>query len=209
MLEALTAYVPEDRRQASARGETFPERIRGAALFADISGFTILAGVLVRHYGPQRGAEELISQLDRVYNAIIEQLHQYSGSTIGYSGDAITCWLDGDDGRRAIAAALGMQTAVKQLLSISFPSGETISLAVKVAIVVGDGRRLLVGDPAIQLIDVLGGSVAEHLAVAAQVVHSGEVLIDAETARQLEGILIVGEQRSTADGAQSFRVVTN
>ena len=209
MLDELSVYIPEDRRQAMARGETLPERTQGAALFADISGFTPLTEALVHHYGPQRGAEELISHLDRVYNTLIEQLHRYSGSIIGYSGDAITCWLDRDDGSRAIAAALGMQAAMKQLLSISLPTGQTISLAVKVVIVVGDGRRLLVGDPAIQLIDVLGGSIAEQLAVAAQVVHSGEVLVDAKTAQQLSGILIAGEQRESLDGSQSFTVVTN
>ncbi len=209
MLDALSVYIPEDRRQAIARGEMLPERMQGAALFADISGFTPLTEALVHHHGPQRGAEELISHLDRVYNTIIEQLHQYSGSVIGYSGDAITCWLDGDDGRRAIAAALGMQAAMKQLLSISFPSGESVSLAVKVVIVVGGGLRLLVGDPSIQLIDVLGGAVAERLAVAAQVVHSGEVLVDTETAQRLSGMLTTSERRQNPDGSQSFAVVTD
>lgn len=208
MLDLLSVYVPEDRCQAMARGETLPEQMEGAALLADISGFTPLTEAMVHHYGPQRGAEELTSLLDRVYNALIQKLHRYQGSVIGFSGDAITCWLDRDDGQRAIAAALEMQAAMRQLLSVSFPTGETVSLTVKVAIAVGNGLRLLVGDPAIQVIDVMGGSVVEHLAVAAQLAHAGEIIVDAQTANRLEGILTISEQRGTPDNSLSFAVVT-
>ena len=34
------AYIPMDRRQALVRPREFPDRTQGAALFADISGFT-------------------------------------------------------------------------------------------------------------------------------------------------------------------------
>jgi class 3 adenylate cyclase len=209
MFDSLAVYVPEDRRQTMACGKTLPEQMQGAALFADISGFTPLSEALVHHYGPQRGAEELTSLLDRIYNALIQPLHRYRGSVIGFSGDAITCWLDEDDGRRAIAAALGMQAAMKQLLSISFPTGETVSLAVKINVSVGEGLRLLVGDPAIQLIDVMGGPVAEHLGAAALMVHAGEVVVDVQTANRLAEILTISEQRPAPDNTRSYAVVTN
>lgn len=207
MLDTLAVYIPEDRRQAIARGEELPERMHGAALYADISGFTPLTEALVHHHGPQRGAEELTHHLDNVYNALVEQLNQYSGSVVGYSGDAITCWFDGDDGYRAIAAAIGMQSAMKQSSSIPYIDGETITLAVKVAIVVGDSLRLLVGDPTIQVFDVMGGSVSERLAVASHVVYSGEIVVDAETTTKLAEKLIVGEQRRSEDSTESFFVV--
>ncbi len=41
-VEDLAVYLPIDRRRALARGATLPDRTRGAALFADISGFTPL-----------------------------------------------------------------------------------------------------------------------------------------------------------------------
>lgn len=41
------AYIPMDRRQAMARGESLPDRTYGAALFADISGFTLLTEALM------------------------------------------------------------------------------------------------------------------------------------------------------------------
>ena len=80
-----------------------PDRVRGAALFADISGFTPLTEALANELGPQRGAEELTAHLDRVFHALIDELERRGGDVIYFSGDAITCWLDGDDGARAAA----------------------------------------------------------------------------------------------------------
>ncbi|MBC8078339.1 MAG: hypothetical protein H7Y32_19825, partial [Chloroflexales bacterium] len=55
-MESLYAYIPTDRRHALVRGVDLPARALGAALFADISGFTPLTAMLVRALGPQRGA---------------------------------------------------------------------------------------------------------------------------------------------------------
>ena len=95
----LDAYIPLDRRRAIASGEILPDRTQGAVLFADISGFTPLTEALVATFNPKRGAEELSKQLNAVYGALIAEIHHYSGSVIGFSGDAITCWFDGDEGR--------------------------------------------------------------------------------------------------------------
>jgi class 3 adenylate cyclase len=64
MTEPLSVYIPTDRRQAIARGEALPDRAYGAALFADISGFTPLSEALGRMLGRRRGAEELTRQLN-------------------------------------------------------------------------------------------------------------------------------------------------
>jgi class 3 adenylate cyclase len=45
---ALHHDMPQDRLRALARGQPLPERCAGAALFADISGFTALTEVLRR-----------------------------------------------------------------------------------------------------------------------------------------------------------------
>src|SRR5262245_54411913 len=94
----LEAYIPGDRRHALAAGIAMPDRVRGAALFADISGFTALTETLAKELGPQRGAEELTVHLNRVFHALIEEVERYGGHVIYFSGDAVTCWLDGDDG---------------------------------------------------------------------------------------------------------------
>jgi len=98
-MESLLAYIPTDRRHALARGVDLPDRTSGAALFADISGFTSLTEALVRTLGPQRGADELPRQLNRIYDALIAEVNQYQGSVLGFSGDAITCWFDENDER--------------------------------------------------------------------------------------------------------------
>ena len=59
----------------------------GAALFADISGFTPLTEELTRSLGPQRGAEELTHTINQVYDSIILELHRYGGSVISFAGD--------------------------------------------------------------------------------------------------------------------------
>ena len=53
-----------------------------------------------------RGAEEVLVFLNPVFDALIVELYRYGGTVIGFAGDSITCWLDGDDGRRAIACGL-------------------------------------------------------------------------------------------------------
>ena len=64
------AYISRDRRRALAEGSELPDRVRGAALFADISGFTPLTEALAAELGPQRGAEELTASLNRVFHAV-------------------------------------------------------------------------------------------------------------------------------------------
>src|SRR5262245_53747719 len=84
----LEAYIPGDRRRALAAGVAMPDRVRGAALFADISGFTPLTEALGKELGPQRAAEEITAQLNRVFHALISDLERYGGHVIYFSGDA-------------------------------------------------------------------------------------------------------------------------
>src|SRR5919206_2760595 len=93
-MESLSAYIPTDRRYALARGVDLPDHPTGAALFADISGFTALTEALVQALGPQRGAEELTGWLNKIYDALVAQIESYRGSVISFSGDAMTCWFD-------------------------------------------------------------------------------------------------------------------
>jgi hypothetical protein len=51
------AYIPRDRRRALSTGAMMADRVRGAGLFADISGFTPLTEALATELGPHRGAE--------------------------------------------------------------------------------------------------------------------------------------------------------
>jgi class 3 adenylate cyclase len=103
MDDSLGIYIPMDRRQALAHKIAIPDRVDGAALFADISGFTPLTEALIDELGFRRGAEELSDQLNAVYQVLVSQVHRYRGSVICFAGDAIVCWFDGDSGLRAAA----------------------------------------------------------------------------------------------------------
>jgi class 3 adenylate cyclase/tetratricopeptide (TPR) repeat protein len=197
-VERLEAYIPIDRRWAIANGVTLPDRAQGAVLFADISGFTPLTEALGQELGPRRGADELTRHLNRVYEALVAQVHQYGGSVIGFSGDAITCWFNQDNGRRASACALTMQQIMTQVSIVTTPSGATFPLAIKVAVTVGPVRRFLVGDPSIQLVDVLAGATVSRLAQIEQQAQKGEVLVGAEVVEQLGDQLRVTAWRQVA-----------
>src|SRR4051812_49906653 len=115
-------------------------------MFADISGFTALSEALASELGGHRASEELTAHLNRVFHALIAEVDAYGGSVIYFSGDAITCWFDGDDGLHAVAAALAMQDALARGGRIA-TRASTASLAVKVAVAAGGGRPGLPAPP--------------------------------------------------------------
>lgn len=197
-MNTLHTYLPQDRQRALALGQPLPGSAAGAALFADISGFTPLTEALTQQLGPRRGIEELARQINAVYDALIAEVEKAGGSVIGFAGDAITCWLDGDTGLRAVTAALALQAAMA-----AFPK-----LGLKVAVTSGPVRRFAVGDPAIQLLDALAGATVARLAAAEHLASRGEVLIDTATADALGGAVAISSWR-TADDGQRFAVVQN
>src|SRR5579875_854892 len=148
-MESALAFIPPDRRLALARGVELPNRATGTALFADISGFTGLTETLGRAYGPQRGAEELIRQLNTIYDALIGEVDRFRGSTIGFAGDAITCWFDEDAGPRALNAAAAMQRVLGAMSDLPLPGDKPSTISMKVAVARGTVRRFVVGDPQI------------------------------------------------------------
>jgi class 3 adenylate cyclase/tetratricopeptide (TPR) repeat protein len=201
------AYIARDRRRALADHVELPDRVTGAALFADISGFTPLTEALARELGPQRGAEELTATLGRVFHAVIEALDRRGGDVIYFSGDAITCWIDGDDGVRATAAGLGMQEAIGRVGRITTPAGTEVQLALKVAVAIGRARRFVVGDPQIQLIDVLAGALIDDLAEAEHHAEKGDVLLEPSALKALEGRVELREIRRDEEHGRSYGVV--
>lgn len=213
-------YLPMDVRQALANGMELPRQTEGAALFADISGFTTLAEALTRSLGRRRGAEELPIMLNRVYDAVITEVDRYGGSVVGFAGDSITCWFDSRTQKlfdltppespefsalhlpplvyaaaRASACALAIQTAMQQFAHVNFPNIENASLAIKVAVASGEARRLRVGNPSIQRIETLAGETLSRMAVGESLTLRGEILIDENTHHLLGKLVQVSEWR--------------
>src|SRR4051794_1399041 len=180
----LAAYLPIDRYLALLEESELPDRASGAVLFADISGFTQLTETLSQQFGPRLGSEKLTRYLNLTYEPLIELVHTYRGSVIGFSGDAITCWFGGENMARAvqqaITVALAMQTAIARMLEINISTMMTLNLALKVAVVAGPVRRFVVGDPALQRFDVLAGATLDRLAQAEHLASKGEIVVGPE-----------------------------
>jgi class 3 adenylate cyclase/tetratricopeptide (TPR) repeat protein len=221
-VDSLEVFIPPDRRQALARGEALPNRAQGVVLLADISGFIPLTDALVRELGPRQGIDELTQQLNRVYDALIAEVERYGGNVIFFSGDAITCWFDGKDegGRtkeeedsslilhpssfRAVACALEMQRVMQPFAALTTPSGAVVSLAIKVAVTAGPVRRFLVGDPQLQLLDVLAGQTLDRMARIERLAQKGETLVGEEVVTHLGDRLRIAEWRSESE-AETLR----
>ena len=203
--ETVATYISMDRRQAMANKKTLPEYVHGTALFADVSGFTALTESLANELGFQRGAEEMIRHINRVFTTLIDEVHRYSGAVISFSGDAITCWFNDHDlngnrytessTNRAAACALAMQKGMIQFATISTPDGKSISLSVKVALATGSARRMVVGDGTPHQIDVLAGSTLSVMSNAEQVARRGEIVIAATGIPAIEENFSVAEWR--------------
>lgn len=206
-MEALARFLPIDRRLALAAGRALPERDTGSVLFADIAGFTPLTEGLTRELGPQRGPEELTQQLDRIYADLIDAVHRYRGSVVGFGGDAITCWFPGDEGRRALTCAAAIHAAMRDHATIETPAGTRFALAIKVAIAEGPVRRFVLGDPALRRMDVIAGRTLDRMAAAEKLAREGETVVTAELARRFAGELEVGDWRAGGEGAERVAVV--
>jgi adenylate cyclase len=209
---SLFAYLPQDRRIALATGTSLPDRSTGAALFADISGFTPLTEVLTQAFGPRRGAEALIQQINAVYEALLGTVDDYAGSVVGFAGDAVTCWFD-DGGasatgaQRAVACAQAMQTAMGAFAALPHPAGGALALSVKVAVATGQAGRFLVGDPQTYQLEVLAGEVIDRMATAEHLARAGEIVVDAVTIEAL-GIQDVHTWRMDPATGRRFAVLT-
>ena len=173
------AYIPEDRRRALAHGDDLATLTHGAALFVDIAGYTPLAESLVGAHGARLGAEELTATLDRVVEALIEAMHRHGAAVVYFSGDAVTAWIDGDDGLAATACGLALQQEMARVGTVSTPDGGEVVLGLKVAVAVGPVHRFVVGVREVQRIDVLAGRLMDSLAAAEQCAEPGEVVLDA------------------------------
>ena len=213
MIAPLASYLPQDRLRALARGQDLPDRARGAALFADISGFTPLTEQLTQQLGARRGIEELTRRINAVYDALIGEIERYGGSVIGFAGDAMTCWFD-DDAVQTLPScpklgnsAFSIHHVVRspRPLPCKRPCAASQSWAIKVAVASGPVRRFVVGDPAIQRLDTLAGATLTRLASAEHLARTGEVIVDAATLAALGDTAQISEWR--AEGEERFAVL--
>ena len=101
------------RRRSSANATAIEgERRNVTVLFADAKGFTPLSETL--------DAEQVYSFIQRCIERMVAAVHRYEGTVTQFTGDGIMAIFGApiaheDSARRAVAAALEMQTALREL----------------------------------------------------------------------------------------------
>src|SRR4029079_7615845 len=100
-----------------------------------------------------------------------------------------------------------MQEAMARVGRVRTPAGTQVQLALKVAVAVGRARRFVVGDPQIQLIDVLAGAMIDDLAEAEHHADKGEVVLETSALAALEGRVRIREYREDEERHRRFGVV--
>ena len=220
----LHIYLPQDRLRALVTQSALPDRANGAALFADISGFTALTEALRNVLGARRGEEELTRRIEAVYSALITQIELFGGSVIDFAGDSMLCWFDEDlslvaeiesldaisqpaAAHLAVACGVALQRAMRAFAKILLPDKSTTALTLKVAIASGTARRFVVGDTKIRRMDTLAGVIVARTAAAEHLARAGEVLIDKFTANILGDGITIQEWREDSDSREGFAVI--
>lgn len=190
LVPSYGAYLPLDRRRELAGMGEVPVLSQGAALFADISGFTALTEELGRTMGPRRGAEQLTTLLNRVFGSITAAIDRQGGSVISFGGDSVIAWFPADDGWRATTVGIELVRILQEFRDGE--QGPARSLDIKVAVASGTARRMRVGRASHSYMDVLVGEVNESLVAESILLQAGDVAVSPSVAAALGGRANVG-----------------
>lgn len=182
------AETPEERWRS----------VRGAMVFADISGFTALSERLAQR--GRIGAEELVETLSRIFSVMLDVTSHRGGQLIKFGGDALLLLFDerdtnGDAAGQAASAAVEMRAALREASQIRTSVGR-LNLRISIGIHAGTFDYFLVGRPHRELIALGPGLTsvvaAENAAVA------GEILLSPAAADGLA-------PTATTDGTEGHR----
>lgn len=184
-MESPSAYIPLDRRLALLGQNEVADHSTGTVLFADVSDFTALTELFFKELGPKRGVEQLTLQLNAIYGTLIDSVAAWHGSVVGFSGDALTCWFDGDNGHRAACCALLIQQAMTEWATITITEQQVAAFAIKIALAYGPVRRFVVGDAKIQYLDTLAGATLQRVMQAEHQASRGEIVVSREIIENL------------------------
>jgi adenylate cyclase len=183
--DVLRAFVSGPVADRLVEDALVEDRRTVTAVFADLSGFTALAGSLE--------PVELARVIDPVVSGLTRIVDRYGGAVEKFAGDAILAFFGApiaheDDAERAIMAALEMHEQL--LLLSSHPAAQTLSL--HVGINTGEVYARMVGSEARLDYAVLGEAVvlAQRLESLAP---SGSTYVGAETAAMVRDGLFVFE----------------
>lgn len=192
LLQTLNVYAPPSISRRVFRdpyqqpGGTW-RRFHAATAFADISGFTPLAEELAS--AGVRGAEELTSVLNQVFEALITSVESHGGQVVKFGGDALSLvWSCKPENLReavwrAIEAAVDMQAAMARFTTVSTLQGQ-FELRMKIGISAGELLEVNAGGVFSRWEYVLAGAPMANMSSAENHAQAGEIVLD-KTAWQL------------------------
>jgi class 3 adenylate cyclase/tetratricopeptide (TPR) repeat protein len=209
LLETLASYVPAmiARRIASPltsfelpHATQFP----AAVLYADISGFSVLADQLAQQ-GPV-GAEELTRLLNDYFGQLIDLIVAHGGEVVKFAGDALLAFWAEDERRRAAAegerereddipapplshppSSLSVATlraaqcalAMQALLRVEL-ANDQVPLTMHIGIGAGDVTAMRLGGVNGHWELLVTGAPIVQAAMAEHAAQAGEVIVSAE-----------------------------
>jgi class 3 adenylate cyclase/tetratricopeptide (TPR) repeat protein len=183
--DAIASCVPDllVRRllaEPGSAGSPHADRVPGALLLADISGFTAIAERLAQR-GPA-GAEALSRLLNGAFGRLLALTGAAGGDVLKFAGDALlVCWpvTSGDPvgalaamTRRAAGCALAMQATLRD-----YASDEGIRLSLRVGIGAGEVVLLDVGGVRDRRELLVSGSAVPQTTGAATKAQPDQVLV--------------------------------
>lgn len=217
----LEAYWTVDQRTGVEQRQVMENCRDGAVLFADLAGFSSLTedakkafnqvdgmGEAGETRGQKRAADFLAGKLNEVYTAFVAEVHHYHGVVIGFSGDGMLCWFEGDGGERAIGCAFAIQVAMKDRERFEIINEVRGRLRVKVAVVAGCVQRFVVGDPDIVRMDVMVGTPVDKVADGESVAKPREVVVPLELAEAFSAWIKLGDEWLSEETGELYVVIT-
>ncbi|HSH05193.1 MAG TPA: tetratricopeptide repeat protein [Anaerolineae bacterium] len=101
--------IPHFITQQYQLGHTHGQ-LHAATLFLDISGFTTMTQTLMTH--GKEGAEIVAALINKLFNPIINTIHQHGGFVTGFAGDAVTALFPYQDNTPLPACTAAIHTAL-------------------------------------------------------------------------------------------------
>ncbi len=155
-------------------------RFDAVALFADVSGFTVISEALGKT--GRAGTEELTMLLNSYFEPMIALIRSYGGIVGKFGGDAMTVLFayetatQSETVRRAVQCALEMQVDMTRYEALQTSAG-VFGLAMKAGLAMGSVLTTNVGQADIRLEYVIAGELLDLCADAEHHATKGEVVV--------------------------------
>eukprot|EP00040_Diaphanoeca_grandis_P035762 m.225582 g.225582 ORF g.225582 m.225582 type:complete len:1526 (+) comp33464_c0_seq2:186-4763(+) len=182
---ALTSFLPKKLR-ASLSGSYFSrsqvraEYFKGAVLFVDISGFTVLNEKLKKE-NPETAADRMCGILNNFFQPVIDTIYKNGGDVFKFSGDAVTVvfLVDGKDFPDLQSVARQATYCSEAIHDCAIASQHGLSL--HMAIGVGSLTGVQVGGKNNRMEYILAGKPMDQISIGENLAAKLETCISPQT----------------------------